>query len=239
MQLLTLIAMEAPAPYDPTQLRNEKVKVLAAAKPIALGDTVCGQYDGYAATPGVAPGSRTPTYAAMRMFIENWRWAGVPFYLRSGKSLASKASEISIEFKRPPTQMFGAFQTPTPNVLSIHVQPDEGVHLSFDAKVPDQVREVRSVELQFHYRTSFPGVVVGNAYERLLLDAIRCDPSLFARSDEIAGAWALLDPVLTAWENREDLQLDNYPAGSWGPDAANDLLARNGHRWRNDDTSHA
>ncbi len=127
LQLLTLVAMEAPAPFDPTQLRNEKVKVLAAARPIVVTDTVCGQDEGYCSTPGVAPASRTPTYAAMRMFIDNWRWAGVPFYLRSGKSLAGKASEISIEFKRPPTQMFGGFQTPTPNVLSICVQPDEGV----------------------------------------------------------------------------------------------------------------
>lgn len=232
MQLLTLIAMEAPAPYDATRLRNEKVKVLAAAKAIALEDTVCAQYDGYRSAPGVAPASRTPTYAAVRMFIDNWRWAGVPFYLRSGKALATKVSEIRIEFKRPPFQMFGAFQTPAPNVLSFCVQPDEGVHLSFDAKVPEQTRDVQSVDLEFHYRTSFPGTVVGDAYERLLLDAIRGDASLFARSDEIDAAWRLLDPVVEAWEHRTDLRLASYAAGSWGPAEADDLLVLEGRQWR-------
>ncbi|MDX2206446.1 MAG: glucose-6-phosphate dehydrogenase [Gemmatimonadales bacterium] len=232
MQLMTLIAMEAPAPFDATQLRNEKVKVLAAAKPIAIEDTACGQYDGFCSAPGVAKGSRTPTYAAMRVFIDNWRWAGVPFYLRSGKALAAKSSEISIEFKRPPFQMFGAFQTPTPNVLSICVQPDEGMHLSFDAKVPDQLAEVASVDLEFHYRTSFPGVVVGDAYERLLLDAMNGDASLFARSDEIAGAWKLLDPVIDAWEGKAGPRLGHYAPGSWGPAEGTELLSRDGRAWR-------
>lgn len=232
MQVLTLIAMEAPAPYDATRLRNEKVKVLAAAKAIALEDTVCAQYDGYCSAPGVAPSSRTPTYAAMRVFIDNWRWAGVPFYLRSGKALASKVSEIRIEFRRPPFQMFGAFQTPTPNVLSFCLQPDEGMHLSFDAKVPDQTHEVQSVNLEFHYRTSFPGTVVGDAYERLLLDAIKGDASLFARSDEIEAAWNLIDPVLDAWQGNTDLRLGKYPVGSWGPAEADGLLAREGRSWR-------
>ena len=232
MQLLTLIAMEAPAPYDATRLRNEKVKVLSAAKAIALEDTVSAQYAGYCSTAGVAARSRTPTYGAMRVFIDNWRWAGVPFYLRSGKALAGKSSDISIEFKRPPFQMFGAFQTPTPNVLSICVQPDEGMHLSFDAKVPDQVHEVQSVELAFHYRTSFPDVVVGDSYERLLLDAINGDASLFARSDEIEGAWRLIDPVITAWEGNTALPLCTYAPGSWGPAEGEELLARDGRRWR-------
>jgi glucose-6-phosphate 1-dehydrogenase len=232
MQLLTLIAMEAPAPYDATRLRNEKVKVLSAAKAIALEDTVSAQYAGYCSTAGVAARSRTPTYGAMRVFIDNWRWAGVPFYLRSGKALASKSSDISIEFKRPPFQMFGAFQTPTPNVLSICVQPDEGMHLSFDAKVPDRTHEVQSVELAFHYRTSFPDVVVGDSYERLLLDAINGDASLFARSDEIEGAWRLIDPVITAWEGNTALPVCTYAPGSWGPAEGEKLLARDGRRWR-------
>jgi glucose-6-phosphate 1-dehydrogenase len=233
MQLLTLIAMEAPVSYDATQLRNEKVKVLAAAQPIALEDTVSAQYAGFCSTAGVAARSRTPTYGAMRLFIDNWRWAGVPFYLRSGKALAVKSSDISIEFKRPPFQMFGAFQTPTPNVLSICVQPDEGMHLSFDAKVPDQVHEVQSVELAFHYRTSFPDLVVGDSYERLLLDAIKGDASLFARSDEIEGAWRLIDPIIAAWEGSSALQLATYAPGSWGPVEGEQLLARDGRRWRN------
>lgn len=232
LQLLTLVAMEAPAPYDATQLRNEKVKVLAAAKAIAIEDTVCAQYTGFCSAPGVARSSRTPTYAAMRVFIDNWRWAGVPFYLRSGKALAGKSSEISIEFKRPPYQLFGAFQTPTPNVLSICVQPDEGVHLSFDAKVPDEVHEVRSVDFAFHYRTSFPDVTVGDSYERLLLDAILGDASLFARSDEIDGAWRLMDPVITAWEGPSGPRVVSYAPGSWGPVEADKLLGRDGRRWR-------
>lgn len=232
IQLLTLTAMEAPAPFDATQLRNEKVKVLAATKPIALEDTVCGQYQGFCSAPGVAAGSRTPTYAAMRLFIDNWRWAGVPFYLRSGKALATKASEISIEFKRPPFQMFGAFQTPAPNVLSICVQPDEGMHLSFDAKVPDELCAVESVDLEFHYRTAFPDLVVGDAYERLLLDAMNGDASLFARSDEIANAWRLLDPVIAAWEDPSGPAIETYGPGSWGPVAADRLLDREGHQWR-------
>ncbi|MBK7595289.1 MAG: glucose-6-phosphate dehydrogenase [Gemmatimonadetes bacterium] len=231
-QLLTLIAMEAPAAYDATQLRNEKVKVLTAAKAIAIEDTVCAQYEGFCAASGVAKQSRTPTFAAMRMFIDNWRWAGVPFYLRSGKALAGKASAISIEFKRPPFQMFGAFQTPTPNVLSICVQPDEGMHLSFDAKVPDDIHAVQSVDLEFHYRTSFPHVVMSDAYERLLLDAINGDASLFARSDEIDGAWRLLDPVIAAWEGDRERRLGSYAPGSWGPLEADQLLARAGHQWR-------
>lgn len=232
MQLLTLIAMEAPAPYNATQLRNEKVKVLASVQPIALGDTVAAQYDGYDKADGVAAGSRTPTYGALKLFVDNWRWADVPFYLRSGKALATKQSEITIEFKQPPYQLFGAFQTPTPNVLSICIQPDEGVHLSFDAKVPGQARDVDSVQLEFHYRTSFPGIEIQGAYERLLEDAMAGDQSLFARSDEIAAAWRLIDPVIAAWQSSDAPALDHYIPGSTGPAAADALLERDGRVWR-------
>lgn len=238
LQLLTLIAMEAPAPHDATRLRNEKVKVLAAARAIALDDTVAAQYEGYCATDGVAPGSRTPTFAAMRLFIDNWRWAGVPFYLRSGKALGGKATEISIEFTRPPFQMFGAFQSPAPNVLTLCIQPDEGVHLSFDAKAPDDMRRIQSVDFEFHYRTSFPHVVMDDAYLRLLLDAIAGDASLFARSDEIDAAWQLMDPVIAAWEEDTSLRLGRYAPGAWGPAEADSLLARAGHRWRLACTTH-
>ncbi len=231
LQLLTLIAMEPPTPYDATQLRNEKVKVLAATRPIVSADTVCAQYDGFCETRGVARSSRTPTYAAMRLFVDNWRWSGVPFYLRSGKALAGKSSEINIEFKRPAYQMFGTFQSPTPNVLSICVQPDEGVHLSFDAKVPD-THDVRAVDFAFHYKTSFPGIPVADAYDRLLDDAIRGDPSLFARSDEIDSAWRLIDPVIATWEAASGPPVARYVPGSWGPQEAAHLLARDGLRWR-------
>ena len=158
LQLFTLVAMEPPAPFNATTLRDEKVKVLAATRDISLPDTVFGQYDGYLDAPGVAANSRTPTFAALRLQIDNWRWDGVPFYLRSGKALARKSSTISIEFKCPPHRVFDAFQTPTPNVLSLCIQPDEGVHLQFDAKVPDESARTQPVDFEFHYRSSFEGV---------------------------------------------------------------------------------
>lgn len=239
LQLLTLIGMEPPAPYDPTQLRNEKVKVLAATRPIEPDAVVLGQYHDYRDTEGVAPGSRTPTFAALKLQVDNWRWAGVPFYLRSGKALAARSSEISIEFRRPPYRLFGAFQTPTPNVLSIRIQPDEGVHVSFDAKVPDEAHEIRSVDLSFHYRNAFPDTVIADAYERLILDAIKGDPSLFARSDEIEHAWALIDPVILRAESDTSLDVEDYRRGSWGPACSDTLLAADGRRWRtNHDLSH-
>lgn len=231
MQLLTLVAMEAPAKYDATMLRNEKVKVLTAVKPIELSDTVRAQYDDYLSTPDVAPDSQTPTYAALRLEIENWRWKGVPFYLRSGKGLKKKASEITIEFKPPPYRMFGAFQDPMPNMLSICIQPDEGIHFSFDAKVPDQAAETRAVEMDFHYRDAFENIDLPDAYERLLLDALNEDASLFARIDEIENAWGIIDPILEGWTKSGTPPMQKYETGTWGPDAANDLLAREGNIW--------
>ena len=230
LQLFTLVAMEPPAPYNATTLRNEKVKVLSATRPVGVDDVVYAQYDGYRDARGVATGSRTPTYAALRLCIDNWRWQGVPFYLRSGKALAAKTSEIAIEFKRPPYQMFGAFQTPTPNVLSLCIQPDEGVHLRVDAKVPDQLREMRPVNLEFHYRTSFECVGLPEAYERLLLDALNSDGSLFARSDEIEQAWRIIDPLIESWEKRDEAPAA-YASGSWGPAEADTLLAKDGREW--------
>jgi glucose-6-phosphate 1-dehydrogenase len=232
LQLFTLVAMEPPAPFNARTLRDEKVKVLAATRGIALDDTVCAQYDGYCGTPDVAPGSRTPTYAAMRLLVDNWRWEGVPFYLRSGKALEQKSSSISIEFKRPPHRLFGAFQSPAPNVLTLCIQPDEGVHLMVDAKVPDQAAETRPVDLEFHYRTAFGGDSLPEAYERLLQDALEGDASLFARSDEIEAAWALMDPVIRRWESGDGDALPLYAPGSEGPGEAEALLARDGRRWR-------
>lgn len=237
-QLFTLVAMEPPAPFNAKTLRDEKVKVLSATRAIVLDDTVCAQYDGYCGTPEVASGSRTPTYAAMKLLVDNWRWQGVPFYLRSGKALDQKSSSISIEFKRPPHRLFGAFQSPAPNILTLCIQPDEGVHLMVDAKVPDQSADTRPVELEFHYRTAFQDVSLPEAYERLLLDALEGDASLFARSDEIEAAWALMDPVVQGWEDGETSPLPSYAPGSPGPSEADDLLTRDGREWRSGCADH-
>lgn len=232
LQLLTLVTMEPPAPFDATSLRNEKVKVLSAIRPIDLNQAIRAQYRGYLDAPGVAPNSQTPTYAALKVAIDNWRWQGVPFYLRSGKALAAKATEITIVFKRPPYRMFQAFENPTPNILSICIQPDEGIHFQFDAKVPDQNQQMRTVDMSFHYKDSFPQNGLPDAYERLLLDAIQGDASLFARSDEIDNAWQLIDPILSSWENDQGLPVATYKPGTWGPKEADILLAQEGHIWR-------
>lgn len=238
LQLFTLVAMEPPAPFNARTLRDEKVKVLAATRGLDAGDAVGAQYEGYARSQGVAPGSRTPTFAAMRLLVDNWRWEGVPFYLRSGKALDRKSTTISLEFKRPPHRLFGAFQSPTPNVLTLCIQPDEGVHLQVDAKVPDQVAETRPVDLEFHYRTAFEGGRLPEAYERLLQDALEGDASLFARSDEIEAAWTLIDPVIRRWESDDRGALPLYAPGSEGPEEAEALLARDGRTWRFGCTDH-
>ncbi len=232
LQLLTLIGMEPAAPLNADTLRNEKVKVLSAVRPIELEDTVRAQYEGYRSAEGVAEDSSTPTYAALKVYIDNWRWQGVPFYLRSGKALAKKHSEIAIVFKRPPMALFGLVNNRVSNVLSILVQPDEGVHLSFEAKVPDSSQEMRTVDLEFHYRDAFADRAIPDAYERLLLDALHSDALLFARSDEIVQAWQLIDPILHGWETPAAPSLTTYAKGSWGPKEADQLLAADGNLWQ-------
>ena len=235
LQLLSLVAMEPPASLDANAVRNEKAKVLGNLRPVRLEDTVRAQYDGYRQAERVAPDSTTPTYAALKLYIDNWRWKGVPFYLRSGKALAARTSSIIVEFQAPPDVMFGLGRNRgfTPNMLSICIQPEEGVHLRFETKVPDTVAESRSANMDFRYREAFPDIVLPDAYERLLLDALKGDASLFARNDGIEIAWGLLDPVLTGWEQRpETSPLHIYARKSWGPAAADDLLARAGHVWR-------
>jgi glucose-6-phosphate 1-dehydrogenase len=233
LQLLALVGMEPPASFDADLVRNEKAKVLSAIRPIPLEDTVSAQYQGYCDLEGVAPDSRTPTYAALRLFIANWRWQGVPFYLRSGKALAGKTTEIVIRFQCPPHVMFDlpADHELTPNILSLCIQPDEGIHLKFQAKVPGSDQEMRSVDMDFHYRSSFGGELP-DAYERLLLDALEGDAALFARSDEIELAWRLIDPVVEGWEAPDAPPLPTYAPGGWGPAEADELLARDGHHWR-------
>ena len=233
-QLLALIAMEAPASFNADAIRNEKVKVFQSIRPIKLEDTVRAQYEGYTETEGVAPNSQTPTYAALKLFIDNWRWQGVPFYLRSGKALQRKTSEIIIEFQRPPHLMFDlpAGRDFTPNILSICIYPDEGIHLRFEAKVPDSDQEMRSVDMDFHYSDSFEDTLIPEAYERLLLEALQGDASLFTRSDGIEASWQIIDSVLDGWAERSQPQLDSHKKGDWGPESAVALLARDGHRWR-------
>lgn len=240
LQLLTLVAMEPPASFSASHLRNEKVKVLSAVQPMTpeqvSANTVRAQYKGYRSEKQVDPKSTTPTYAALRLYINNWRWNGVPFYLRSGKNLAEKQSQIIIQFKEPPLAMF-PMQTMKPNMLVLFLQPDEGLHVRFEAKAPDTVAETRSVDMEFHYSDSFGQSAIPESYERLLLDAIQGDASLFTRADEVETAWSLIDPILQTWETHQTPPLAGYKPGSWGPPEAYDLLARDGRRWLNEEAS--
>jgi glucose-6-phosphate 1-dehydrogenase len=233
LSLLALVAMEPPSSFKAEGLRSEKAKLLESVRPIALADTVRGQYEGYSAAEGVAVGSQTPTYAALKLYVDNWRWQGVPFYLRSGKALQRKTSEIIIEFQRPPHLMFHLPEGSDilPNILSLCIQPDEGIHLRFQAKVPDSEQEMRSVDMDFHYRSSF-NEALPEAYQRLLLEALAGDASLFTRNDSIDASWRLLDPILQGWETKKAPPLVIYPGGSWGPAESDQLLSRDGRSWR-------
>jgi glucose-6-phosphate 1-dehydrogenase len=198
-------------------------------------NTVRAQYDGYRSEPDVKPDSVTPTYAALRLFVNNWRWQGVPFYLRSGKNLAEKLSQIVIRFKEPPLAMFPmtSEQKTAPNMLMLYIQPDEGIHLRFEAKAPDTVAETRSVDMEFHYAEAFGPTAIPEAYERLLLDALQGDAALFTRADETETAWGIMDPILQAWETQGNPPLGTYTPNSWGPAEADALLARDGRQWIN------
>jgi glucose-6-phosphate 1-dehydrogenase len=238
LQLLTLTAMEPPAVFEADALRDEKVKVLRAVRPVVRA--VRGQYGpsatvgGYRDEPGVAADSSTPTYTALQLLVDNWRWRDVPFYLRSGKYLAAKTTEMAVQFKRVPHPMFPlpAEDELTPNVLSLCLQPDEGIHLRFEAKEPGAGMRTRSVDMEFHYADDFGTSALPDAYERLLLDALQGDAALFARADEIELAWGLTDPILAAWEGPDAPPLAFYEPGSWGPAEAYEFLARDGRAWR-------
>lgn len=240
LQLLALVAMEPPTSFNATDLRNEKVKVLKAVRPIAPDDTVRAQYEGYTTLERVAPNTQTPTYAALKLFIDNWRWQGVPFYLRSGKAMNKKSSEINVVFKRPPHGMFKVVEEIIPrNILSMCIQPDEGIHLKMEAKVPDSQNDTRSVNLEFHYADSFEEIAIPDAYERLLHNALMGDAALYARSDGIETAWEIIDPIITSWENNPAAPaMQTYTVGGWGPDSADELLARAGHHWRHECGQH-
>lgn len=240
LQLLTLVAMEPPASFNANHLRNEKVKVLSAIEPMTpqevMANTVRAQYKGYRQEPNVNPNSNTATYAALRLYINNWRWKGVPFYLRSGKCLAEKQSQIIIQFKEPPLAMF-PMQTMKPNMLVLYLQPDEGIHLRFEAKAPDTVAETRSVDMEFHYDEAFGQTAIPEAYERLLVDALQGDASLFTRADEVETAWSLIDPIQQTWDQHQSPPLAIYRPGSWGPREADTLLAREGRHWLQEETT--
>jgi glucose-6-phosphate 1-dehydrogenase len=244
LQLLALVAMEPPATFDPDALRNETVKVLSSIRPIRGDDiakeTLRAQYRGYRDEDGVAPNSQTPTYAAMRLFVDNWRWQDVPFYLRSGKALFSKTSEIILQFKQPPGRVFGmrSHDALTSGLLSLRLQPDEGIHLRFEAKVPDTAAEMRPVIMSFHYDDAFGRSGIPDSYERLILDALHGDPSLFIRSDAIETAWRFIDPILQAWEGPDAPPLHEYVQGAFGPAAADDFIARDCHSWLRGDDEH-
>jgi glucose-6-phosphate 1-dehydrogenase len=238
LQLLTLTAMEAPPRFAADPLRNEKVKVLDAV-PVyspaeAARHVVAGQYAGYRSEKGVAPDSRTPTYAAVELAVDNWRWRGVPFFLRSGKCMKHRRSEIVVQFLCPPHLIFplppGA--TLQCNRLSLTIQPDEGIHISFQTKVPDgDGMQLHPADLHFHYRDAFPDKPLPEAYERLLQDALNGDAHLFMRSDEIERAWEIMDPLIAAVEDAKAPPPQEYAAGTHGPAGADAFLARTGRSW--------
>ena len=237
LQLLSLTAMEPPVAFEATSLRDEKVKVLRAVRPLSPADistnTVRAQYRSYRDEAGVAKGSQTPTYAALKLYIDNWRWRGVPFYLRSGKNMKAKLTEINVQFKRIPHLMFPLppGQRMSPNLLSLCIQPDEGMHLQFETKIPGAGMRTRSVDMEFHYNEDFGYGSLPEAYERLLLDAVQGEATLFTRSDEIEAAWSIIDPIITGWSETNTPPLVFYEAGDWGPANADELLGRDGRRW--------
>jgi glucose-6-phosphate 1-dehydrogenase len=257
LQLLTLTAIEPPAAFNAKFLRDEKVKVLQAIRPMrpdeVPANTVRGQYRTYRDERGVRPGSATATFAALRLYIDNWRWQGVPFYLRSGKCLASKVTEITVEFKDVPHRLFPKNRDGAPhaNFLSFCIQPNEGMTLRIEAKVPGQGMHMRSVEMDFQFGEEFGQAALPDAYERLLLDAMTGDASLFARADEIELSWQIIDPIQAGWDRDtgdaqggqgapagEEWRVDSapplefYEQNSWGPAGAERLLARPGRPWR-------
>ncbi|GAB4580941.1 MAG: glucose-6-phosphate dehydrogenase [Anaerolineales bacterium] len=230
LQLVSLTAMEPPATFNAKALRDETVKVLHAISPIQMRDTVWGQYRKYRDAEGVAPNSRTPTFIAIKLFIDNWRWQGVPFYVRSGKALAARTTEIALQFKQVPHLLFPDNTSLSPNRLSICIQPDEGIHLTFETKIPGAGMRSKSVDMDFHY-DDIGENILPDAYERLLLDAIRGDASLFTRSDGIERAWQLVDPLLQAWERGDGPSLAFYESGTWGPPEAEQLLGADRRSW--------
>jgi glucose-6-phosphate 1-dehydrogenase len=236
LQLVMITAMEAPVRYEADSVRNEKVKVLQAIRPLRGADvhhtTLRGQYRGYAAADGVRPGSHTATFAAMKLWIDNWRWQGVPFYLRSGKAMSCRTTQIVVQFHEPPHMLFpdGPKNAADANRLVIQVQPAEGIQLQFETKVPDAGMRLRQTALDFRYQREFRGMIP-EAYERLLLDALEGDASLFARADEVEAAWSICYPILEEWERSNEPELYTYEPGLWGPEESTEWMAEQGRQW--------
>ncbi|MBM4005390.1 MAG: glucose-6-phosphate dehydrogenase [Planctomycetes bacterium] len=236
LQLMMITAMEAPARYDADLVRDEKVKVLRSVRPLEGADfaqnTLRGQYEGYRQTDGVPANSQTATFVALKLNIDNWRWNGVPFYLRSGKAMSCRTSQIVIQFRTPPHMLFseGPRKSMEANRLVIQVQPAEGIHMHFQSKVPDAGMRFNLSHLDFRFQPdrtqSMP-----DAYQRLLLDAMSGDASLFARSDEVELAWSIVDPILAAWKSPATPRLLSYPPADWGPAGAVDWIERDGRSW--------
>ena len=246
MQLLTLVCMEPPVRFEPKAVRDEKAKVLRSIAPltpevvarhVVRGQYAAGEVNGqavpaYADEAGVAPGSVTDTFVAARLEVENWRWAGTPFYLRSGKRLPTRATEIAMVYKEPPYELFRSKDgsRPRPNILRLRIQPDEGISLSFESKMPGQAMRVEEVRMDFFYSASF-GEDPPEAYERLILDAIQGDSTLFAREDEVELAWGIVDSIVAAWRADPEARPEPYAAGTWGPEGADRLMSADRRRW--------
>lgn len=247
MQLFAIMAMEAPNSLDADSIRNEKTKVLQATHLADINNlersAIRGQYasgwmkgkpvQGYRQEDGVNPESTNPTFVALKLMVDNWRWKGVPFYLRTGKSMPKKVSEISIHFREVPLLIFkSASQQASPNVLSMRIQPNEGISLKFEAKMPGPDLRTRTVNMDFSYGSSF-GMATADAYKRLLLDCMLGDQTLFTRADEVEEAWRVVTPILNAWESPSDPSLiPQYEAGTWQPTEAEFMINRDGRRWR-------
>jgi len=246
LQLVSLVAMEPPAAMDADAVRDEKVKVLGSIRSIRPDDvnamTVRGQYGigtlngkfvpAYRNEKNVANDSTTETYAAVKLFIDNWRWAGVPFYLRSGKRLPKRITEIAIQFRQAPLALFGsALAGMDPNLLVLRIQPDESISIEFSSKAPGQAINIRPVKMEFDYGSAF-GMEPPEAYERLLLDGMLGDATLFTRADEVETAWSRIMPIMEGWKASPPKDFPNYEAGTWGPAAADNLMARDGRSWR-------
>jgi glucose-6-phosphate 1-dehydrogenase len=243
MEVLSFVAMEPPDSFEADAVRTEKLKVWRAIEAIPVEDTVRGQYGpgtvdgekviGYRQEDRVNPESTTETFAAMKLSIENWRWAGVPIYIRAGKRLAKRVTEVTVIFRQPPLHMFKSNDPQArvrSNILKMRIQPDEGISLRFGAKIPGPTTNVKPVEMHFSYAEAF-GKSSANGYERLLLDAMLGDGTLFAHRDGVEATWALMTPILEAWEKNPPTDFPNYDAGTWGPEAADQLLRKDGRKW--------
>jgi glucose-6-phosphate 1-dehydrogenase len=247
LQVLALVAMEPPVTLEAESIRDEKVKALKSIRPLSFApietQVVRGQYQSgkvrnekriaYRKENRVKPDSTVETYVAMKLYIDNWRWSNAPFYLRTGKNLKAKCSEVRIQFRPTPSVLFAA-QCGTKldsNALTLRLQPNEGISLRFNGKIPGSTMQIRPVRMDFRYDSEF-GAYTPEAYERLLLEAMAGDATLFIRGDEVEAAWAIVDSIREAWRDRDLTEREFYEAGSWGPDAADDLTARQGHKWR-------